>query len=86
MKNRALPEGLIEKPEDREWRQWFEKLDKDKHTEYLAKLGLDNEEIRELEEDFEAKAAKEERWRHPLSKKQFPWTSLWFQLWQLPTL
>ena len=54
MKNRALPEGRIEKPEDREWRQWFEKLDKDKHTEYLAKLGLDNEEIRELEEDFEA--------------------------------
>ena len=44
------PEGKIEKPEDKAWREWYEKLDPKEHEEYLSKLGLDKEEIEEWEE------------------------------------
>ena len=53
LKNRKLPDGRIEKPEDKDWKQWFEKLDTSDHDEYLHKLGLDEEEIKELETDFD---------------------------------
>ena len=41
------PEGahMAEKPEDKEWKKWFDKLDKKEHENYLRKLGLDDEDI-----------------------------------------
>ncbi len=53
VKNRRLPTGKIEKPEDKIWRQEFDKLTKDDHLEKLHMLGLDDEEVEELAEDFE---------------------------------
>ncbi len=52
-KNRRLPEGKIEKPEDKIWKQQFDKLSKDEHMEKLHMLGLDDEEAEELAKDFE---------------------------------
>lgn len=42
-------EGKIEKPEDKEWGQWYSKLSSKEHQEYLSKLGLDDEEIKDWE-------------------------------------
>ncbi len=53
IKTRRLPAGKIEKPEDKIWRQEFDKLTKDDHLEKLHMLGLDDEEVEELAEDFE---------------------------------
>ncbi|QQR92802.1 MAG: hypothetical protein IPJ89_00990 [Candidatus Iainarchaeum archaeon] len=53
VRNRRLPTGKIEKPEDKIWRQQFDKLTKDDHLEKLHMLGLDDEEVEELAEDFE---------------------------------
>ena len=53
LKNRRLPSGKIEKPEDTIWRQQFEKMGKDDHLEKLHMLGLDDEEAEVLVEDFE---------------------------------
>jgi hypothetical protein len=47
------PEGRIIKPEDQIWQEQFDKLTKDEHLEKLHLLGLDNEEAKELAEDFE---------------------------------
>lgn len=44
------PEEKIEKAEDKAWRDWYEKLGASEHEEYLAKLGLDKEEIQEWEQ------------------------------------
>ena len=38
-------EGKIEKPEDRQWHEWFNKLDKTEHHDHLRQLGLDDEDI-----------------------------------------
>ncbi len=38
--------------EDKAWKDWFSKLKKEDHEQYLAKLGLDDEDIGEFEEDF----------------------------------
>ena len=43
-------EGPIEKPEDKEWREWYEGLSKKDHEQYHAKLGLTEEDEEELEE------------------------------------
>ncbi len=42
--------GKIEKPEDREWNDWFSHLTKEDHKKYLAKLGLDDDDLKEMEE------------------------------------
>lgn len=55
------PKGKIDKPEDREWREWFSKLGKKDHERLYAKLGLTDEDEEELEEvRKELKAAREE--------------------------
>lgn len=46
---KPVPDGKIEKPEDKSWKDWYEKLDPKEHEEYLAKLGLEKEEIDEWE-------------------------------------
>ena len=43
------PDGKIEKPEDREWKQWYERLDTKEHEKKLAMLGLGKEDIDEWE-------------------------------------
>lgn len=54
-------DGKIEKPEDMEWRKWYEGLSSKDHEKYLAKLGLDLSDKEELEEvKKELKKAKEE--------------------------
>lgn len=53
LRNRKRPEGKIEKPEDKIWRDQFDKMSKDDHLEKLHLLGLDDEEADELVEDFE---------------------------------
>ncbi len=42
--------GRIEKPEDRQWQQWYEKLSKKDHEQYHAKLGLTQDDEKELDE------------------------------------
>jgi len=54
MKRKALKDH-IEKPEDKIWKQWFEKLTPKDHDNYMAKLGLteeDKEELPEIEEQL----------------------------------
>ena len=53
--SRKVPEGRIEKPEDKAWKEWFDKLSIKEHESYLAKLGLDEEDIKEWEEEFKKK-------------------------------
>ncbi len=53
LRNRKRPEGKIVKPEDKIWRDQFDKMSKDDHLEKLHLLGLDDEEADELVEDFE---------------------------------
>jgi hypothetical protein len=48
-KGRPVPEGKIEKPEDKDWQQWYSKLSNKEHNEYLAKLGLDGDDIKDWE-------------------------------------
>ncbi|MFH0969869.1 MAG: hypothetical protein V1776_00175 [Candidatus Diapherotrites archaeon] len=50
---RRLPEGKIVKPEDRIWKEQFDKMSQEDHREKLRMLGLDDEETDELVEDFE---------------------------------
>lgn len=40
-------DGKIEKLEDKQWQDWFSKIDEKTHGEFLQKLGLDNEDIKE---------------------------------------
>lgn len=40
----------IEKPEDKQWQEWYGKLSKKDHENYHAKLGLTEEDEKELEE------------------------------------
>lgn len=42
--------GKIEKPEDQEWNKWFGTLSKDDHKKYLQKLGLDEDDLEEMDE------------------------------------
>lgn len=53
-RTKKKPEGKIEKAEDKAWNQWFKGLSEKDHENYLAKLGLDKEEIDEWEEDVQA--------------------------------
>ena len=56
------------KVEDKPWREWFDKLSLEDHDKYLEKLGLDNEDIEEFNEDFGEK--KEEKVEKEKSKKK----------------
>ncbi len=47
---KPVPGGKIDKPEDKAWREWFNKLDAKEHEDYLSKLGLDKGDIEEWEE------------------------------------
>ncbi len=42
--------GKITKPEDQEWRKWFGTLTKEDHKRYLAKLGLEDDDLEEMDE------------------------------------
>jgi|GEM_PF-3469070 len=44
---KPVPDGKIEKPEDKGWKDWYEKLGEKEHEEYLSKLGLEKEDIEE---------------------------------------
>ncbi len=44
------PRDHIEKPEDRTWHEWFDKLSDKDHKAYMEKLGLDDEDQAELPE------------------------------------
>ncbi len=51
---RSLPskpkaDAKIDKPEDHEWKKWYQGLSEKEHESYLAKLGLDNDDIKEWE-------------------------------------
>ena len=47
---------LTEKMEDKEWHKWFDALDKKEHENYLRKLGLDDEDIDDWNEDIDEEA------------------------------
>lgn len=49
-RKKAPKSGKIEKAEDKEWREWFNTLTKDDHKKYLQKLGLDEEDLDEMDE------------------------------------
>jgi hypothetical protein len=49
MKRKAMKDH-IEKPEDKIWQQWFNKLTPKDHDNYMAKLGLTEEDKAELPE------------------------------------
>lgn len=54
MKRKSLKDH-IEKPEDKLWKQWFDKLTPKDHDSYMSKLGLteeDKEELPEIEEQL----------------------------------
>ena len=53
LKNRKIPEGKIEKPEDNIWKKQFDELSKEDHLAKLRMLGLDDDEAEVLVEDFE---------------------------------
>lgn len=40
----------IEKPEDKVWKEWFNKLGPQDHKQYMGKLGLTDEDLQELPE------------------------------------
>ncbi len=40
----------IEKPEDKIWREWFNKLSNKDHEQYMGKLGLTKDDLQELDE------------------------------------
>ena len=50
LKNRKIPKGKIEKPEDKAWQAWYKGLDVKEHEKHLAQLGLDTGDIEEWEE------------------------------------
>ena len=56
---KPVPNGKIEKPEDKAWKEWYDKLDPKEHEEYLSKLGLEKEDIEEWEESGGLKGAAE---------------------------
>jgi hypothetical protein len=66
MQRRAkpVPNGKIEKGEDKAWHDWFNKLDVKEHEEFLSKLGLEKEDIEEWESA--------EGIKKPLQKKKCP--------------
>ncbi|MDP6670695.1 MAG: hypothetical protein QGI60_02670 [archaeon] len=49
-KKKKVPEGHLDKPGDKAWNDWYEKLDVKEHEKYLSQLGLDKEDIEEWEE------------------------------------
>ena len=49
LRRRRVPDGRIEKPEDRDWQQWYETLPAEEHEKLLGQLGLDKEDIAEWE-------------------------------------
>ncbi len=47
---KAKPGGKIEKPEDKAWKEWYDKLGAKEHEKYLGQLGLGKNDIDEWEE------------------------------------
>jgi hypothetical protein len=51
MRRRKPVEGkVISKPEDKIWREWYNKLTPEDHDKMLQKLGLDEEDREEFKE------------------------------------
>lgn len=61
MRRKQVPDGKIEKPEDKEWKKWYETLGVEEHEQYLGKLGLDREDIEEWEEAEGLKKSKSKK-------------------------
>lgn len=75
LRSRMKAEGKIDKPEDREWKKWYEGLDPKEHEKKLAMLGLDKEDIEEWEQhsvlqDIEQEAAPQGNETQLLKKKK----------------
>jgi len=45
-------EKVISKPEDKMWKDWYEKLSPKEHEEYLSKLGLSKSELEEFHKEM----------------------------------
>ncbi|MEW6295581.1 MAG: hypothetical protein AB1467_04780 [Candidatus Diapherotrites archaeon] len=43
---------VISKPEDKTWKEWYEKLSPKEHEEYLSKLGLSKSELEEFHKEM----------------------------------
>ncbi len=54
MKSRKLPpEGKkIVKPEDRVWREWYDKLSEKEHDQMLSRIGLSADELDEFKQEM----------------------------------
>ena len=50
VKKKTTHSKKIEKPEDKEWRKWYEGLDENEHEARLKQLGLEGDEINEWED------------------------------------
>ena len=57
MLGRKKGEGhpIQEKAEDKAWAQWFQGLSMEDHDRKLRELGLDEEDVEEFNETFDAK-------------------------------
>jgi hypothetical protein len=53
LKKRKEGKPLKEKPEDKIWREEFEKMSLEEHNQKLRELGLDDEDIEEFDESFQ---------------------------------
>lgn len=60
-RKKPVPDGRIEKPEDRVWKEEFEAMTVEDHERALHQLGLDDEEIEEWEETVGYKEKRPER-------------------------
>ncbi len=49
-RRKPVPEGKIEKPEDKVWKEEFEQMSVEDHKKALQQLGLDEEDIDEWEQ------------------------------------
>ncbi len=61
MLGRKKGEGhpIQEKVEDKAWTQWFQGLSMEDHDRKLRELGLDEEDVEEFNETFDAKKAQQ---------------------------
>ena len=71
-KKKKVPEGHLDKPGDKAWNDWYEKLDLKEHEKYLGQLGLDKEDIEEWEEveGFKKPTVQEKQSVKPKPKKK----------------
>jgi hypothetical protein len=54
---KPLPKGKIEKPEDKIWLEWYNKLSEKDHEKFLAKLGISKEEMADFKKELKKESA-----------------------------